>query len=255
MLEPILETAFMKNTVLDYIICAALFIIGAVIIKIVKTIIIVKLKSLAAKTANEIDDFIVVLIEKTAVPLFYFGALYLSLNYLTLEPFARKAIDSAGSILITVMGIRFGIAIMTYALETFWIKKEEDPSKVGSLKGIVTTLKVIIWGVGITFLLDNLGFQISAVIAGLGIGGIAVALAAQAVLGDLFSYFAIFFDKPFEVGDFVIVGDFLGSVEYIGIKTTRLRSLGGEQLVFSNSDLTNSRIRNYKRMQKRRVVF
>ncbi len=104
-------------------------------------------------------------------------------------------------------------------------------------------------------MLDNLGFKISAVIAGLGIGGIAVALAAQAILGDLFSYFAILFDRPFEVGDFIILGEYLGTIEHIGIKTTRIRSLSGEQLVFSNTDLTSSRLRNYKRMGKRRVVF
>ncbi|MCZ7615125.1 MAG: mechanosensitive ion channel family protein [Ignavibacteriaceae bacterium] len=103
--------------------------------------------------------------------------------------------------------------------------------------------------------MDNLGFDISAVIAGLGIGGIAIALAAQTILGDLFSYFVIFFDRPFEVGDFITVQDKSGTVEYTGIKTTRLRSLSGEQLVFSNHDLTNSRIHNYKKMERRRVVF
>lgn len=87
-------------------------------------------------------------------------------------------------------------------------------------------------GSGAGLLLDNLGFKISTVIAGLGIGGIAVALAAQAVLGDLFSYFSILFDRPFKIGDFLIVGDHLGAVEHIGIKTTRLRSLSGEQLIF-----------------------
>ena len=89
----------------------------------------------------------------------------------------------------------------------------------------------------------------------LGIGGIAIALAAQAILGDLFSYFVIFFDRPFEVGDFILVGDKVGVVEYTGIKTTRIRALGGEQLVFSNTDLTNSRIHNFKQMERRRVVF
>jgi len=74
-------------------------------------------------------------------------------------------------------------------------------------------------------------------------------------LGDLFSYFSILFDRPFEIGDFIIIGDYLGTIEYIGVKTTRVRSLGGEQLIFSNTDLTNSRVRNYKRMEKRRVVF
>ena len=134
-------------------------------------------------------------------------------------------------------------------------KRGKSESLERSLKGITGVLKIIICGLAITFFLDNLGFKISAVIAGLGIGGVAVALAAQAVLGDLFSYFAIVFDRPFEIGDFIIIGEYLGSIEHIGIKTTRIRSLGGEQLVFSNTDLTNSRVRNYKRMEKRRVVF
>ncbi|MGL5514629.1 MAG: mechanosensitive ion channel family protein, partial [Sporomusa sp.] len=94
-----------------------------------------------------------------------------------------------------------------------------------------------------------------AVVAGLGIGGIAVALAAQKMLGDLFSYVALVFDRPFEIGDFIIIGDHAGTIEHIGIKTTRIRSLGGEQLIFANSDLTSSRIQNYKRMASRRVVF
>lgn len=116
-------------------------------------------------------------------------------------------------------------------------------------------VNVIIWAVGLLFLFDNLGFDVTTMIAGLGVGGIAIALAAQNILGDLFNYFVIFFDRPFEIGDFVIVDDKMGTVEYIGIKTTRLKSLSGEQLVFANSDLTSSRIHNYKRMQRRRIVF
>ncbi|MDP2942472.1 MAG: mechanosensitive ion channel family protein, partial [Candidatus Omnitrophota bacterium] len=116
-------------------------------------------------------------------------------------------------------------------------------------------VKVLIWGGAIILFLDNLGFKISAIIAGLGIGGVAVALAAQAILKDLFSYFSIIFDQPFKIGDFIIVGDLMGTIEYIGIKTTRIRSLGGEMLIFSNSDLTDSRLRNYRLMEKRRVVF
>jgi small-conductance mechanosensitive channel len=116
-------------------------------------------------------------------------------------------------------------------------------------------INIFVWVIGLVFLMGNLGFDISAVIAGLGIGGIAIALAAQAILGDLFSYFVIFFDRPFEVGDFITVQDKVGTVEYTGIKTTRLRALTGEQLVFSNTDLTNSRIHNFKKMQERRVLF
>jgi small-conductance mechanosensitive channel len=103
---------------------------------------------------------------------------------------------------------------------------------------------------------DNLGIDVTAMVAGLGVGGIAVALAVQNILGDLFASLSIIIDKPFVVGDFIIVGgEFMGTVEHIGIKTTRVRSLGGEQIIFSNNDLLQSRVRNYKRMYERRVVF
>ena len=104
-------------------------------------------------------------------------------------------------------------------------------------------------------ILENVGVDVTALIAGLGVGGIAVALAAQNILGDLFSSMSIVLDKPFVLGDFIIVGDMMGTVEKIGLKTTRVRSLSGEQLIFSNSDLLGSRIRNFKRMQERRIVF
>jgi small-conductance mechanosensitive channel len=103
--------------------------------------------------------------------------------------------------------------------------------------------------------LDNLGVNITALVAGLGVGGVAVALAVQTILSDLLSSLSIALDKPFVIGDFLMVGDMLGSVEYVGLKTTRLRSLSGEQLVFSNTDLLGSRIRNFGRMYERRVAF
>ena len=116
-------------------------------------------------------------------------------------------------------------------------------------------INIIIWFLGLVFLLSNWGIKVTPIIAGLGIGGIAVALAAQNILGDLFSYFVIFFDRPFEAGDFIIVDDKMGTIEYVGIKTTHIRALGGEQIIIGNSNLTNSRIHNYKRMARRRVVF
>ena len=123
------------------------------------------------------------------------------------------------------------------------------------LKNLTLVVRFMIWAAALLFIFDNLEVNITAFVASLGIGGVAIALAAQAVLGDAFSSFAIFMDKPFQVGDFIIVGDLLGTVEHVGFKTTRIRSLGGEELVFSNSDLTSSRIKNYKRMRERRVVF
>jgi small-conductance mechanosensitive channel len=115
--------------------------------------------------------------------------------------------------------------------------------------------KLGLWSLVLLIALQNLGVEVTALLASLGVGGIAVALAAQNILGDLFASLSIYFDRPFVVGDFIIVDSLLGTVEKVGLKTTRIRSLHGEQLIFSNNDLLNSRIRNYKRMLERRILF
>lgn len=155
--------------------------------------------------------------------------------------------------------LQFGIWLSSGVVKAIKAKRqrdvEESPDDVAALDIMSFIARVTIWSIVLLASLDNLGVDITTMIAGLGVGGIAVALAAQNILGDLFASLSIVLDKPFVVGDFLIIGDFLGSVEKVGIKTTRLRSLSGEQLVFSNNDLLNSRIRNYGRMFERRVVF
>jgi small-conductance mechanosensitive channel len=131
----------------------------------------------------------------------------------------------------------------------------EDKAVAGSIGIIRFVARVAVWAMVLLLTLDNLGVDITALVAGLGIGGIAVALALQNVLGDLLASLSIALDQPFVIGDFVIVGEHMGTVEYIGIKSTRVRSLTGEQIVMSNADLLSSRLRNYGRMHKRRVVF
>jgi small-conductance mechanosensitive channel len=232
-----------------------IFLIGLLIIKIIRSVILYKLNKWAERTATTLDDFLLRIFEKKLIPVLYLLVFYLALKTLTLTEATQKAFLYIVASIATFYGIRLLIDLINYSLERYWIRKTKEEAKKQSIKGLSTLIKIIVWTVGIVFLLDNLGFKISTVVAGLGIGGIAVALAAQTILGDLFNYFVIFFDKPFEVGDFIIIDNHLGTVEHIGIKTTRIRSLGGEQLIFSNTDLTNSRIRNYKRMQRRRVVF
>ncbi len=134
-------------------------------------------------------------------------------------------------------------------------RKGQDPAAPSGVTALGFMARVAVWAVVLLLALDNLGVEVSALIAGLGVGGIAVALAVQNILGDLFASVSILLDRPFETGDFIIVGDLMGKVENIGLKTTRVRSLSGEQIVFSNADLLGSRIRNYKRMFERRVVF
>jgi small-conductance mechanosensitive channel len=131
----------------------------------------------------------------------------------------------------------------------------EHPEEVTTMSALAFLAKVTLYTVILLLILDNLNVNVTALLAGLGVGGVAVALAAQNILGDLFSSMSIVLDKPFVLGDFIVVDDLMGTIEHIGLKTTRVRSLSGEQLIFSNSDLLKSRIRNFKRMQQRRVVF
>lgn len=255
MLKNSLDTSFLNNSISTYLFFILIFVTSIVAIKILKYVILKRLKKWADKTITKLDDFLIAVFEKSLIPILYFGVFYLSIQNLNVHPILIKVIQVLGTGLLTFVGIRFTVSIINYIIESYWLKKETDTPRGRGIKVILPILKVIIWGIGITFLLDNLGFKISAVIAGLGIGGVAVALASQAILGDLISYFCILFDRPFEIGDFIIIENYMGIVEHIGIKTTRICSLGGEQLVFSNSDLTNSRVRNYRKMEKRRVVF
>ncbi len=130
-----------------------------------------------------------------------------------------------------------------------------DRAAIGSLGIIGFVMRLVVWVLILLLALDNLGVDVTALVAGLGVGGIAVALAVQNVLGDLFASLSITLDRPFEIGDFIIVDEYMGSVEQIGVKSTRLRSLGGEQIIMANADLLGSRVRNYGRMNERRVVF
>ncbi len=254
-MQDFLSQTYFGNTVLNYFIALGIFVVGIIVIKIFKTIVLNRLKKWSESTETQIDDFLVRGIQRTVVPLLYLGAFYLAIEYLKIDPDTMGIINKIAVIIFTFFLLRAISSVIRFSLSAYVRKKGGEESREKELRGISTIIGLIIWTVGLVFLLDNLGFKVSAVITGLGIGGIAVALAAQAILGDLFAYFVIFFDRPFEIGDFIIVGDKLGSVEYIGLKTTRVRSLSGEQLVFSNKDLTDSRIHNYKKMERRRVVF
>jgi small-conductance mechanosensitive channel len=193
------------------------------------------------------------MIQGFVFPAIVLAGLYAAVTILGLERDSGTVVSAVFVVLFSLVAIRFFVAVVNELFRRATDEQEHvERTRIRPLRAIAV---FAVWIIGLLFLLDNLGFDITTVVAGLGIGGIAVALAAQALLGDLFSYFVIIFDKPFELGDFLIFDDVLGSVERIGVKTTRLRSLGGELIIVSNSDLTNSRVRNYKRMESRRVVF
>ena len=245
----------MGNTTKDWAIAISIIIVSVLLLRLIKKIIVAQLKRWSQRTNTTIDDFLVLAIEKSILPFFYLLMIYSGLSYLSFGGKTQNILRIAILVAGTFFAIRLITSVITYLVENFTRTQEDAEIKRKQARGIIIIVNIIIWIVGIVFLIDNLGYDITTLVAGLGIGGIAIALAAQAVLGDLFSYFVIFFDKPFEIGDFIIIGDKMGTIEYIGIKTTRIRALGGEQLVVSNTDLTNSRVQNYKRMEKRRVVF
>ncbi|MFQ5775564.1 MAG: mechanosensitive ion channel family protein [Kiloniellaceae bacterium] len=194
------------------------------------------------------------LVRRIAWPFLAVIALYAGAYYLDLPD---KAVGVLSAALVVVVFFQFGL-IGTYALITWaegYERAKDDPTLKTTFGAVRFLGQLAIWSFALLLALDNLGVDITALVAGLGIGGIAVAFALQSILNDLFASVSIILDKPFEAGDFIIVGDLLGTVERIGVKTTRLRSLSGEQIVLSNNDLLQSRIRNYKRMNERRVVF
>lgn len=255
MLHEFLNQEYFQNRVADYLVFLAILVAGLVIIPLFRRVVLRRIRRWAETTTTKIDDFIIDIFRKMLVPLAYYGVFYLAANYLTLNRFLERAIEVAGIFLLTFLVAQFLIAVTKFGIRTYIETAEKGSARERALKGFMTLIRVIVWGLATVFLLDNLGFRISAVIAGLGIGGIAVALAAQNILGDLFAYFIIMFDRPFEIGDFIIVGEYMGVIEHLGVKTTRISSLGGEQVIISNRDLTDSRVRNYKRMQRRRVLF
>lgn len=254
-MQNFLNQTLLGNTIAAYL-KALIILVGAVLlIKILDKIILGRLKKWAERTETTLDDFLIRGVEKNLIPLLYFIALFISIKSLEIDKKFDRYFEIVSVVIVTFFLLRSITSLISYSLKAFVARTGGDEHKQKQLRGISNIISFIVWTLGFVFVLDNLGFKVSAVIAGLGIGGIAIALAAQAVLGDLFSYFVILFDRPFEIGDFITVADKSGTVEHVGIKTTRIRSLTGEQLIVSNTDLTNSRIHNFKRLEKRRVLF
>jgi small-conductance mechanosensitive channel len=250
------ETVFLGNSLGKWLTAAVIAAVSLLILILLKRIGHRQILAYARKTETRLDDMIAALVLKTKPFFLAAAALYLGAQSLNLAP---KAAGFIGKIAVAVLLLQGGM----WATELLLFRV--TPRKSGGPEGdaeTATTLSVLhflarigIWATVLLLALDNFGVKITTLLAGLGVSGVALALATQNILGDLFASLSIVLDKPFIVGDFIVVDDYLGSVEKIGVKTTRLRSLSGEQLIFGNSDLLKSRIRNYKRMQERRVSF
>jgi len=254
-MDELLAREYYGNTVLHYLIALGISVGGIILIRLFRKRLLNQIKNWTKNTETKIDDYLISGIEKFGLPVLMFVAIYIGLSYLSFTEKVDEIIGQVMVVIFTFYVIRMISSVVRLMLESFIGNQEGGQEKLKQLNGIMLIVNFIIWTVGLLFIFDNLGYNITTIIAGLGIGGIAIALAAQNILGDLFNYFVIFFDRPFEVGDFITVDDKKGTVDHIGIKTTRLTSISGEQLAFSNSDLTKSRIHNFKRMNRRRIVF
>ncbi len=253
-MQAFLELEFWNNTVLDYLIFLGSLIASFIFLLIFKRIILRRLTKWAEKTPTSLDDMLLKSFKRYVLPLLFVGALYLNTKWLTLSDGAAKVIGVIALAAVMILSALVISSLLVYLFNKYFEKKHTSVNKL-AMRWLAVIIKAIVWVSALLLFLDNIDIKITPVLAGLGIGGIAVAFAAQAILEDIFSFVTIFFDRPFEIDDFIIVDDLSGTVEHIGIKTTRVRSISGEQLIFSNKDLTNSRVRNYKRMQNRRVVF
>jgi small-conductance mechanosensitive channel len=251
-----LDQEFLNNPLADWLIALGLAVIIFIVLGVLKSILRSKLSKLAKKTKTDIDDVLVDVLNRTKIFFFLVVSVYIAGLYLILPKFIADILYSAFILTLLVQGGIWGIGIINFFTNRYKTEKlAEDAASATTFTALGFLGKIVLWSAILLLALDNLGFNITTLVAGLGISGIAIALAVQNILGDLFASLSIVLDKPFVLGDFIIVDNHLGSVEHIGLKTTRIRSLSGEQLIFSNTDLLQSRIRNFKRMAERRVVF
>ncbi len=196
------------------------------------------------------------ILSRTRVLFFVVVAIYLGAKSLTLSNDIHRILNSLITIaLFWQAGLWITTGVSIWLGRKSAVHEGANLAAISSLGIIKFIAQATIWTLVLLLTLDNLGVRVTALVAGLGVGGVAIALAVQNVLGDILASLAIAFDRPFVVGDFLIIDNILGGVEYIGIKTTHLRSLDGEQIIMSNADIIKSRIHNYGRQSERRVLF
>lgn len=252
----LLNRTLWGNRALDWGLAAGAWAFATALLLVLRAVLARRAKAWAERTNTRADDVLAAVFQATKRTFLVVVGCWIASRLVVLPDGVRTGLGAALILALSIQGAFWGQTALAA-----WIEFESrrrstgDPAGAGSVRAFGRIAKFAVWAVAVVLAVENLGLDVSALVAGLGIGGIAVALAAQNVLGDVFASLSILLDKPFAIGDFIIVGDCMGVVEHVGLKTTRVRSLSGEQLVFSNTDLLQSRIRNYQRMQERRCVF
>lgn len=243
-----------SNTILWLVISVAALVL-TVVIKFILNLTSARLRTFTQRTHSIWDDIGLDLLDGLKGSILFVWIFFLMTRSLEQNNFVKHVLP-----FVLVISAVFQVGIWGLYLIKNWRTNildrriRDNPSSAAALGLLYTALQIVFISLLVLAGLSNLGIDVTALIAGLGVGGIAIALAAQNILGDLLASLSIVLDKPFVVGDFIVTGNEKGTIEYVGVKTTRLRSLSGEQLVMSNKDILESRIQNFKRMDVRRVV-
>ncbi len=252
---PFLNQQLLGNPMRAWVAAGIVFAVAFLALRLLKWLIARHLGRLAQKTATRVDDLVIDLLGCTRSWVLAVIALLAASLFLKVPEDKARLIRSLTAVAMLLQGALWGNRLITYWLTEYLRRRGElDRASRTTISTLGFVGRLVLWTTLLLLALDNFGFKVTGLITGLGIGGIAVALAAQEVLKDLFASLTIALDKPFLIGDSITVGEFTGTVEFIGIKTTRVRSINGEQIVIPNSDLMGSRLRNYGRMEQRRVL-
>lgn len=256
-LDEILAMEFLGNTVQDYFWALVVFIVSYAILYLFRVVILARLKVIAKRTKTNVDDFIIDFITGIKQPFYIYVSIFLSLNVLEVHPMVSTISRYVLLVFVIFYAVKGIGKVVNHAADIVAQKrvKEDNDHDRSMIDLLARIFKGLIWVIALLFLLSNFGIEITPLIAGLGIGGLAIAIALQGILTDIFASFSIYFDKPFKIGDFVIIGNDMGVVQHVGIKSTRIQALQGQEIVISNQELTSTRVHNFKKMRKRRIVF
>jgi len=256
-MQSALAYSFWGNTVREYLIALFIFLVSVLALKIFKFVIVKRLEAFAETTKTQVDDVLIKMIDGIAWPFYVVLSLFISFKFLHTTDFFDKILNYVMVIIIAYQIVRAISVGIDFAIRSTVDRRQKNGEEPDSSAAdfMAKMIKVILWVIAVIAVLSILGYDVTTLVAGLGIGGIAIAFALQNVLSDIFASFSIHLDKPFKVGDTVMIDNDIGTVEKIGIKSTRVRTIRGEELIVSNKELTTIRVRNMKRMELRRVVF
>lgn len=256
-LAQLLHRLWQDNSAHQWLIAVAVLVGVFLLLAAVRRLIVVRLGAIAQRTENQLDDLAVALVRRTRSYFLFLVAAYVASRYLEIPPRTDRTLGLVWHLVLLLQLGFWGNAGVDFVGLRYVERRRAADTATGlaTIKALAVTAKATVWIIVFISALGAFHYDVRTLVTGLGVGGIALALAVQNILGDILAALAIVFDKPFDIGDFIVAGDVSGTVEHIGLKTTRLRSIGGEQVIVANSELLKSRIHNYKRMYERRVVF